>query len=114
MKNIKYSLIICLQIVVFQLVAQDQTNLNNGREQGVLPGTPTIVEENKQGIVESFNEIDDADIPGTYYLRGGSDNTVIYGDEGPTNLLERLDALESELQQLRLSNEQLAQENRRF
>ena len=111
MKNIKYPLFLVLQLFVFQLVAQNQAALNNGRSENTVPGTPTVTENATPTSNDNSQEIDDADIPGTYYLRGGGDNEVVYGEDGPTNLLERLDKMEAEMEQLRLHNEQLANEN---
>ncbi|MEO1261229.1 MAG: T9SS type A sorting domain-containing protein [Bacteroidota bacterium] len=110
MKNIKYPLFILMQLLVFQLVAQSQDVLNNGRPASTVPGTP-VVENATPANTDNLTEIDDADIPGTYYLRGGSEEAVVYGEEGPANLLERLDNMEAEMEALRLQNEQLAKEN---
>ena len=112
MKNIKYPLIIFLQLFVIQLIAQDAVVLDNGRSSTTVPNALNVEKAAPAAqSTDAFNEIDDADIPGNYYLRGGADNVVVYGDDGPTNLLERLENMETQLEELRLANEQLANEN---
>ncbi len=113
MKNIKYPLILLVQLFVLQLVAQDNSVLDNGRSANATPAAPAVTENTSaaQTAGDATGEIDDADIPGTYYLRGGSDNDVVYGEDGPVKLLERLDLMEAQLEELRLQNEQLANEN---
>ncbi len=116
MKNIKYTILLFLQLFVLQLVvAQSQTQSDkNGRVLGTAPEKPSVVDPPvlKSGG-DDLTEIDDADIPGTYFLGGGAETDVIIGDETSPAvlLLERLDNMEAELSQLRLYNEQLANEN---
>ncbi|MEZ4954502.1 MAG: T9SS type A sorting domain-containing protein [Saprospiraceae bacterium] len=58
-----------------------------------------------------LTEIDDADIPGTYYPRGSGDTTIYHGHE-PIHLIERLDDMQIESEaELCQQNEQLANEN---
>jgi len=81
---------------------------------GTAPEKPAVVDQPELKGGENLVEIDDADIPGTYFLAGGgTENDVIVGAESsPAQLLlERLDRLEAELQTLQLNNEQLAKEN---
>jgi hypothetical protein len=110
MKNIKYPLFILMQLFVFQLVAQDQTVLNNGRSENATPGTPVLAQNDEVANTNVLTEIDDADIPGTYYLRGSGDTTIYHGHE-PIHLIERLDDMQIELDELRQQNELLANEN---
>ena len=111
MKNIKYPLIIFLQLFAFQMVMGQAQTDNNGRHLGTTPQPVKAKEDvNKQGT-EELTEIDDADIPGTYYLQGGGVDDVIIENHGPADLLDRLDNMETELSKLRLYNEQLALEN---
>ena len=100
MKNIKYPLIIFLQLFVIQLIAQDAGVLDNGRSSTTVPNALHVEKAAPAAqSTDAFNEIDDADIPGNYYLRGGADNVVVYGDDGPTNLLERLENMETQLEE---------------
>ncbi len=111
MKNLKYTIFLLLQVFALQLViGQSQTD-NNGRPLGTTPDKPIVVDQPVLKSGDNLTEIDDADIPGTYFLHSGQDD-VIVGDESPADLLlKRLENLETELNELRVYNEQLAKEN---
>lgn len=115
MKNIKFPILIVVQLFVFQLVTgQNQVSQTdeNGRLLGTTPAKVTQAEEGVQRAVDDPDLIDDADIPGDYFLRGGEgDDTFIGEQRAPSTLMARLDDMEAELEQLRLYNEQLANEN---
>ena len=98
MKNIKFPIVIFLQLLFLQLaIGQAQTD-ENGRVAGTTPAKPVV-----EGPVKSGGDVldpDDADIPGTYFQQEGQDNDVVLGGAGMFELMERLDHLEAEMEKL--------------
>lgn len=122
MKNIKFLLILFVQLAVFQIASAQQV-LNNGRSIDTPPTPPTSekIQEATKDVYKGY----DTDIPGNYQNAEDHENSVV---EDPSldldyvaseaahistdKIMEKVAALEAELNTLRLANNQLQLENR--
>lgn len=124
MKNIKFLLIIFIQLAVFQLVTAQVEKLDNGRSQDAKPATK-IEQVQEKTVADVLNSNSDEDIPGQHSDPWADLTTVDEGlelvdgrDVLPQNtisadaILAKIEALESEIQALRQNNELLELENR--
>ncbi len=118
MKNIKFLLILFMQLAVIQLISA-QSQMNNGRTTDTPPNPPATekVQEMTKDVYNGY----DTDIKGKYTVveeqyddYNPADNPLYQPEDYISNeeILAKVEALETELNALRLHNDQLKLENR--
>jgi hypothetical protein len=122
MKNIKYLIILFLQVSLLQLSIGQELQLDNGRDIKTQPTPPAAKEVAKK--VDDFSKGYDTDLPGQnrydHVLTNVDEGVKVLNDRDEAaqnfisaeDIMAKIEALESELQSLRKVNDQLELENR--
>lgn len=115
MKNVQLFLLVIFQFFALQMIGQNSQHLDNGRSEAVAktPLKPIKDSVNTTATTDDLTAIDDADIPGTYYLQGNNTaNIQPSNNVATTTAKERIEALEQTIQQLQLKFSTIIEENK--